>query len=123
MEVQNKQPIEMKGYDQSTSGTLFIRTVEKGERIKIAVGRGAIGLFISAILVGIPILHFLLVPIGLIVTAVIVQHALNRTEIISGGEGPCPFCGSSMSFVQRRVKFPFLERCSECSRESTVQPA
>ena len=117
------QPVELSGNNKRTSGEVTIELLSTGQRILKAVGMGLIGLLITLFSVAIPLLHFILVPLGLILTVVLVNMTFRKKEIIAGGHGKCAFCNADIEFVRRGAKFPFLERCGACSRESLVNKA
>lgn len=122
METHFKKAVLLSGNNKESQGTLDIERLSRAARIKKAIFLGILGLVITTVLVAIPLLHFILVPLGLLATAIMVGGALNAKEKITGGDAQCPYCGFSFHFVKRKMQFPFLERCPECSRESTVTP-
>lgn len=104
----------------SQQGMLSVETFTKSQRIKKATTKGFVGLLVTCVLVAIPLLHFFLVPIGLVATGIMVSSALNQEARIVGGTALCPYCEQSFEMVARKEKYPFLERCPNCSRESSV---
>lgn len=104
------------------SGEIEIETYSKGQRITRTLVRAAVGLVFTSLLVAIPLLHFVLVPIGLLATIGITASAYKQTGVVVSGAGKCPACGSEIKFVKRPLNFPFTERCDNCLRESSITP-
>ena len=121
MELENQQTVLLTGNEHTTQGSVHIQRFTGLQRVKSAIIVGLLGLLATIVMVAIPLLHFILVPFGLIVTFLLVNNALSDTEKIIGGTASCPYCNHTINFVKRRAKYPFLERCTECSRESSVK--
>lgn len=102
-------------------GAAQIRHFSSAERLRRATVRALAALVVTGVTVAIPLVHFISVPIGLIVTVIITAKAFGQESVIEGGEARCPYCGAAISLVRRPERYPFLERCGECSREATVE--
>ena len=76
--------------------------------------------FVTCFMIVLPLLHFILVPLGLLLTIAVFILSLQTDKIISGGTGTCPSCGGTINFVRRKIKFPYFETCGACSSESQV---
>ncbi len=106
--------------DKNSSATLSIQQISKSKRIGKAIIVGSIGLIISLALVFIPILHFVLVPFGLLITLLLVINRLKTDQIIIDGVGVCPACEAHLQIYKRAYKLPFKDVCEKCSREVQV---
>jgi hypothetical protein len=92
------------------------------ERLK----RAAIvfGAFIAVAIIAlpIPIVHFVVVPAGLLLAFVVGALRLRDGEIFRGVEGVCPFCGTQQRFALfGRYKLPKTVDCANCHRRLTLE--
>ena len=105
-----------------TTGFVTISPLSIGARILKGILVGIVGIFLSALLIIFPLLHLVLVPLGLIATVIFAVRTMRESSRITGGTGQCPYCQAEVSMTPRKVSFPFLERCTECSQEASVVP-
>lgn len=103
-----------------TQGMITVQHRTFSQKVSKAVMFGIGGTIISAVLVAIPLLHFILVPIGLLVTGSLVIKALNQNSFIGGGTVQCPYCSEPIMMVKRAFSFPYYETCGSCSQQSKV---
>jgi hypothetical protein len=82
-----------------------------------------VGLILSALLIGIPIIHFFAVPLGLILSVVLAIKKFKTNHVIQSGAGACPACGKEVKILKRPFKLPFAENCEHCRKELRVQIA
>jgi len=115
------EKVELCCGDKVSGGQLEVREFSNSQRITRAIIAGVIGIVISAALVLIPILHFFLVPIGLIITFAIVSRRLKTDRVIISGEGTCPACAAPFHILKRGYKLPFTDVCEKCSRQVQVR--
>ncbi len=101
--------------DRSSEGQVIRRDFSGSERILRALKVGGI-LFGAAVLtVFVPVLHFVLVPLFLILSLVFgITTWLAKGEVISG-EVNCPSCGAKNVLRKAPESWPKQERCSGCS--------
>lgn len=105
----------------SSFGTLDILELGIGRRF-FRSGLALVGcLFLTLLMIGVPLLHFILVPAGLIISLVVGGRVFSRKELIAGGRGPCPKCQAAVVIFKRSLKLPFQECCEHCRKEFTVQ--
>lgn len=108
--------------EASTAGKVIVEQLSGGSRLVKAFCMGLVGLFVTLLCVAVPLLHLVLVPLGLLMTVMLVISSCKQVECITGGEGVCPYCHKPLTIVRRKMKFPFFERCDSCSRESSIEP-
>ena len=80
-----------------------------------------IGLILSALLIGIPIIHFFAVPIGIVLSLILAVGKFKAQHIVKSGTGTCPACGKQVRIFKRPFKLPFVENCEHCRKELKVQ--
>ena len=98
-----------------------ILKLNKFQRILRSVWRGILLLTLSALSIAIPMLHFILVPIGLLITLVVSYSAFQVKEILVSGSGQCPSCNNNITIHQRNYKLPFSDVCEHCGRQLTIK--
>ena len=92
------------------------------ERLK----RAAIvfGAFIAVAIIAlpIPIVHFVVVPGGLLLAFVLGGLRLRESSIFRGVNGRCPFCGTEQQFALfGRYRLPKDLHCAKCGRKLTLE--
>ena len=102
-------------------GEVFVEHFSSQERLGRGIVACVAGLLFSAVTLAIPLLHFVLFPIGVLLTIGIAWSKFEARGNIVGGHGDCPVCGASVTFAKRNLHFPFLERCDSCSRDISVR--
>lgn len=107
--------------DQNTSGWVLRRDLSSSERLIRGLKLSGIFLLCAAIAVFIPILHFVLVPLLLLLSLVMgVAVWLTRGEILSG-EAACPNCGVINNLNKQSEDWPRTQRCTGCSMLLTFE--
>jgi hypothetical protein len=106
----------------SAAARAEIAELEPAERIK----RAAIvfGAFVAVAIVAlpIPIVHFMLVPGGLLLAFVLGGLRLREGAIFREVSGACPFCGSEQRFpLFGRFRLPKDVHCVSCGRRLTLE--
>lgn len=90
------------------------------KRLTKSLGLLILLLIITAVTALIPILHFIIVPLMLVLTFIIVASALRKSKIIENGAGTCPYCKAPFRVCTRRLKLPFNDVCESCHRRVMV---
>ena len=99
-----------------------VAELSKAERLKRAgVVFGAF-VAVAVIALPIPIVHFVLVPGGLLLAVTLGLWRLREGEIFRAVEGRCPFCGTEQTFqVLGRFRLPRAVDCAKCHRRLTLE--
>ena len=90
------------------------------KRVTKSLGLLILLVIITAVTALIPILHFIIVPLMLILTFIIVAASLRKSKIIESGAGTCPYCNAPFRVCTRRLKVPFGDVCESCHRRVVV---
>ena len=101
-----------------------VAELEGRERVKRAAV--VFGAFIAVAIVAlpIPIVHFVLVPGGLLLAVVMGAFRLREGSIFQGVEGRCPFCGTEQRFpLAGRFSLPKDLHCINCKRKLVLETA
>lgn len=106
---------------RETRGKLTIRTLSWPARLGRGVRAAALLLLLTLLSIGVPLLHFLLVPLGLLCTAIAFSVGYSATEVVVDGSGSCPSCGHAVAVSPQRVKGDFETVCKGCGRRLTVR--
>jgi len=95
-----------------------VAVLTPAERLKRAAV--VFGAFVAVALVAlpIPIVHFVMVPAGLLLAFVLGGLRLRDGEIFRGAEGRCPYCGTEQRFALfGRFDLPRTVDCASCHRK------
>jgi hypothetical protein len=82
------------------------------------------GAFIAVAIIAlpIPIVHFFMVPGGLILAFVFGSLRLREGTVFQAVNGRCPFCGTEQSFpLFGRFRLPKDVHCANCGRRLTLE--
>jgi hypothetical protein len=82
------------------------------------------GAFIAVAIIAlpIPIVHFVLVPGGLLLAVVLGGLRLRERAVFRDVNGRCPFCGTEQHFpLFGRYRLPKDVHCSSCGRKLTLE--
>jgi hypothetical protein len=76
---------------------------------------------VAIIAIPIPIVHFVVVPGGLLLAVVLGALRLREGAIFRGVQGRCPFCGTEQQFALfGRFRLPKEVHCAKCGRKLTL---
>jgi hypothetical protein len=92
------------------------------DRLKRAAVVFAAFIAVALIALPIPIVHFVVVPGGLLLAFVLGALRLREGEIFRGAEGRCPFCGTEQRFpLFGRFRLPRAVNCTSCRRRLLLE--
>lgn len=108
--------------DDVPDAPLELTIVEIGlaKRLARSFGLLILLLIITAVTALIPILHFVIVPVMLILTFIVIASSLRKSKIIESGVGACPYCKAPFRVFTRRLRLPFSDVCETCHRQVIV---
>lgn len=101
--------------DLKTEGFVVRRDIPKAERLKRAARMMGIFFLVAFLTVFIPILHFILPPLFLIVGGIFATTTWLETSEILSGEITCPNCKKMMTLGHSSEEWPKDHRCEGCS--------
>jgi hypothetical protein len=84
------------------------------------------GAFVAVAIIAlpIPIVHFMLVPGGLLLAVLLGGLRLRENAIFRDVSGGCPFCGTQQHFpLFGRFRLPKDVHCANCGRKLTLERA
>ena len=105
---------------KNNEGILLIKNFSQTERIKRTFKTGGMWLGITIVGVFIPVLHILIVPLGLIATIIGSIYSYKKRSIITSGSGICPECNKKVEIFEKDLDLPFFEMCSNCKAQLRV---
>lgn len=117
-----RAPVRIRGTAGAESeGEVFIRTWTLAERrrrslIILAKCWGA-----AAIAVVVPMLHFVLVPVLVIVGPIWGWFLKRQERIILGGSGTCPKCSEPFKIERALDRWPLSDICDRCHAHVTIE--
>jgi hypothetical protein len=99
-----------------------VAELSKAERLKRAAVVFGAFVAVAVIALPIPIVHFVVVPAGLLLAVTLGLLRLREGEIFRAVEGRCPFCGTEQSFsVLGRFRLPRQVDCGKCHRRLSLE--
>jgi hypothetical protein len=111
-------------YAQSSqAGILQVLEFDKRARVHRAIKTGAVCLATTAACVCIPGAHFVLVPLGILLTPLMVYMSVKATTKIVDSAVTCPHCGKSLPILASQERYPLYENCLSCKREIKIVSA
>jgi hypothetical protein len=123
--TQHSRKIVATSNESTTNGTMEVLEFSEQGRVKRAWIMALKCLGATALCVLIPVAHFFLVPLGLIVVTPIMTIYTFRvkTKILSATVD-CPACHKPLNVLTSQEQYPFYENCSSCHRQiALTQPA
>jgi hypothetical protein len=122
--MSNPTPLHRKivaRYGEATQpGTLHVLEFDKRARARRSLKTTAVCLATTALCICIPGAHFVLVPLGLLLTPFLVYTtAMTMTKIVDSSVS-CPHCGHAVSILTSRERYPIYENCSSCKHEIKI---
>lgn len=113
--------IQLSGATSKSAGSLEVETFSSLTRLKRTIWTVIGGLALSILLAFIPILHFVLVPFGLLGTLFVASFRYAQRNKILSGTGTCPECKASFIIYARPFRLPFVDLCVACKRQISVK--
>ena len=101
-------------------GTAYVQRWNPSQRMRRAVKALAITWGLAILAVFIPILHFLLVPILIILGPILASINYNKNSVILGGNAICPNCDNEFEIVRAADRWPLSDICSICHQHVTI---
>lgn len=103
------------------NGVAYIHEWKSGERKWRALKTLVIVWGLAILAIFIPIAHFFLVPLLLILGPILAASAYGQRSVILGGEGTCPQCGKPVEIVRAKDAWPLQDICSDCGQNVIIQ--
>jgi hypothetical protein len=99
-----------------------VAELSTAERLKRAAVVFGAFLAVALIAIPIPIVHFVVVPGGLLLAFTLGLLRLREGQIFRAVDGKCPFCGTEQAFpVLGRFRLPRQVDCAKCHRRLTLE--
>ncbi len=97
-----------------TIGQIQKVTFDQKEKLQNAIKMAGTLFVLTLLSAVIPGLHFILVPLGLIVTIVMSVKTFSQASKIIDGSGTCPKCKKGFRLEPGNAIFPYKDTCSNC---------
>ena len=107
--------------DHFTHGKISVSEYSDAERTKRALKTLAMiwGGAIACVLI--PMLHFVLVPSGLLAGPIAAYWRYGIKSEIKEGAIPCPKCGKEVMIEKQRLQWPMNEMCTACQSDFKLE--
>ncbi len=106
--------------EASAPGTVEVIEFSQGDRVKRGVSTALKCLGVTLVCLFIPGAHFILVPLGLLLTPVIVLMVARIPTKILSSNVSCPKCCVPLAILSTKERYPLYENCSTCHREIMI---
>jgi hypothetical protein len=119
--TQHTRTILATSNESTTHGPMEVLEFSEQGRVKRAWLMALKCLGITALCVLIPVAHFILVPLGLlVVTPIMTVYTFRvKTKILSATV-TCPACQKPLNVLASQEQYPIYENCSSCHRQITL---
>ncbi len=109
--------------EESTKGT--IEALHFGEKAKLqrSLKTSLVCLGVAGVCLCIPGAHFVLVPLTLLVSPLIIYKVHSQDTKIIKAEIACPKCHKPLEVLSSQERYPLFENCGECHREIRIDKA
>ena len=122
--TQHTRKILATSNEATTHGTMEVVEFSEQGRVKRAWMMALKCLGVTVLCVFIPVAHFFLVPLGLlVVTPIMTIYTFRvKTKILSA-KVDCPACHKPLNVLTNKERYPFYENCSSCHRQIALTQA
>lgn len=107
--------------DLKTEGWAERRNLTQSERLARSGKIFGVCFLVACLTVFIPILHFVLPPLFLIIGGVLAAGEYSGTGEVLNGEITCPNCKKVMNLPKETEEWPRHQRCTGCSFSLTIE--
>lgn len=107
--------------DLVTEGFVERRDLDQGERFRRAAKVFGVCFGIACLTVFIPILHFVLPPLFLLLGGFLATTTWLQKSEVMRGEITCPNCKKKMVLTRGPEEWPRAQRCEGCAYSLSVQ--
>lgn len=122
--TQHTRTIIATSNEATTRGTMEVLEFSEQGRVKRAWLMALKCLGATALCVLIPVAHFILVPLGLlVVTPIMTLYTFRVKTKIVCAKITCPACHSPLNVLTSQERYPIYENCSSCHRQIALTQA
>ena len=113
--------VSIRALEKENPGSITIEHFSPAQRAANAARTAGKTFAATVACVFIPVAHFILVPTGLLLTAVLAFLSYRKRSRIKAFKGECPACGAVIELSASSAdRLPLYEFCDKCSREITI---
>jgi hypothetical protein len=109
--------------DHTSQGTMSVLEFDRKARTSRGIKAALKMLAATALFVFIPGAHFVLVPLGILLTPIVGILVSRVHSKIVGASIACPQCGSPLQVLSSKATMPLIENCASCSRPIRISLA
>lgn len=114
MPIETSQNVTAWSGSKSTPGEVRIIEWNSRERLIRAAKVLALCWGIALITIPIPMVHFVVPPIMLLVGPFLFYVNYKQENGVAGGQGTCPSCSQKFDVVSGKLRWPIFEICNHC---------
>jgi hypothetical protein len=109
------------GVEKSSDGHYLIYKYTHGERVFRCLKFFTLFFVLAIASAFVPFLHFILVPLFVLLALLFGYFSYFDKENIIQAEGQCPYCLKTTSIARASMTLPFTDLCVNCRQVMTVQ--
>lgn len=106
---------------KEAQGLFDARLLSSRDKSTMALKRLAIFWGIAILWIPVPMLHFVMIPVFLLIGIVAFAHAFTVRQTIESARGICPSCQKPFELGRLRWRERIKERCPHCRQELYVR--
>lgn len=106
---------------RASTGQFVIRQLNTGDRVKAGLGWLGVSWLIAIVCIALPVIHFVLVPLFLLLGPVGFLYGYRSSERIESGTGSCPACSAAIAFPRGRYLSSYKDTCPKCLHALYIQ--
>lgn len=122
----NKVSLKIKAFgqpEQTSVGNIEVNYWNSSERMMRGGKLLGGAWFAAALSILVPVLHFVLVPLFLLLGPLLFYIAYQQEESVIGGQVPCPACAQPVKVSGGKLKWPIFDHCSSCQTRVRIEKA
>jgi hypothetical protein len=100
--------------DKYSLANLQVTSMSEWNRLLLAAKNLGICWGGALLCVLIPVLHFVLVPLGILLGIIVFIYKAKLRQFVSASEISCPACQSKIHLRAKPFNWPLRETCSQC---------
>lgn len=108
------QKIPLMTNDGVPCGDVTRVEIPRGERLKDGFRAGGLFWLLAVCCLPIPLMHFILVPLNVVLGTLRAWDAWTSPAVFTGGHAKCPRCELRLEIERTPAKWPLKILCSSC---------
>ncbi len=104
-------------------GTVDVYELSDADKAARARKAAGICVAIGVCSLAIPLVHFVLPWLMLIIASVVYSKVKGQAAMLVGVHADCPACGEALSIPEQTLEWPVEWNCDACRKRTVIEPA